>query len=377
MSILNKTYFAFLSFGVIMGLIFPIYAQFFVVWKPGMFRWFVAGCITAGSMIGLVNIFIVRKMLIKVIEKSSKVASELEQGNLAVVADSSDSDCTIGSFTRSLAGMKNHWCSMIGSVKQSVTQVSNFVDILAKANQNTQLALKEVEKTSEITNLSFQETSYKVSEISDQGQLLRDSVDAIMIETQEATKSAQQSSKSMDSVSQAFQAVYESTNEIGGLMGALTDIASQTNLLSLNAAIEAAKAGEAGKGFAVVAEEVRNLAERSNSTAAKSQGLIEASDNNMAASKGVISEIQTVLKDMIDHIGQINIEVSAVSGRIGDQKAMLFEINRLASASGDVSALAEKALAQLQENAQSVNDTAQKLEDVASQLTLDVDHFKL
>ena len=70
-------------------------------------------------------------------------------------------------------------------------------------------------------------------------------------------------------VSEGIQALSVKSERIGGIVGTITGIAEQTNLLALNAAIEAARAGEQGRGFAVVAEEVRKLAEESQSAAAE------------------------------------------------------------------------------------------------------------
>lgn len=93
------------------------------------------------------------------------------------------------------------------------------------------------------------------------------------------------SNTKMQELKEAISEISKCSGEIRNIIGAIEDIASQTNLLSLNASIEAARAGEAGRGFAVVAEQVKNLAEQSTNAAGETTSLIE--NTIQAVEKGI------------------------------------------------------------------------------------------
>lgn len=142
-----------------------------------------------------------------------------------------------------------------------------------------------------------------------------------------AKSNAENSSAIVNSAIEAMDRIKTSSHEIANIIGVIDEISFQTNLLALNAGVEAARAGDAGRGFAIVAQEVRNLAQRSASSAKEIKELITASSGQVATGVKLVNETGAALEAIALEVHEVNGHVTAIVDTTREQSHRLQEIN--------------------------------------------------
>ncbi|BDU77676.1 methyl-accepting chemotaxis protein [Mesoterricola sediminis] len=185
----------------------------------------------------------------------------------------------------------------------------------------------------------------------------------------EASESAAGASQASASESdKAMEAIQESSGQVGRITGVIADIARQTNLLSLNAAIEAAKAGAQGKGFAVVAEEIRKLAERSAVAAKEISSLVGESAERVRLGIQAVALVNDGLDTIQGHIRENGAQVRDIAGAMGDQSDLTRRLLTHLEAMGTLTERHGSATTELVATMQETNRTAEELAFLATEL---------
>lgn len=299
----------------------------------------------------------------------------------------------IGKIARSLDGVKNSLSGMIGQVSDASVQLkqssSDFSVKFGDITENitsTNAAVEEIAKGTSSLAGDAERVSQKVRELGDiidieksETEKLDSSVDVMMKHSNNASECIDKLYKITEVTNAAIQMVSDQTRQtnesavrINEMVEIIKSMASQTNLLSLNASIESARAGEAGRGFAVVADEIRKLAEESAGSAAEIEGVVseltrnaEVSADRMNEVTANVSEQQKQLQETRSSFknlyGEINM-VDEVAQTISKQTEILDELKSV------VSDLVENLVSVVEQSSSSAEETSASMQVVSDSI---------
>lgn len=234
-----------------------------------------------------------------IISDLSRLMDEMAAGNFKIKTDIEDK--YVGKFVNlkdAIRNMNRKMDATLKSVDESSQQVTVGSENLAQSAQ--ELAEGATEQAGAVEEL--QATIATLTEqIADTADNLQKTSDKAV----DHAKNADASKVEMNSLMEAMQRISDTSKKIENIISDIESIASQTNLLSLNAAIEAARAGEAGKGFAVVAEQIRMLADQSAQSAVDTRTLIEGALNEIEEGNTVAMKVAESMDSVVQGINDI------------------------------------------------------------------------
>lgn len=296
----------------------------------------------------------------EVVEDIDQLLAEFAKGNFD--AKSRNIEVYRGNFSEILSKLEETETGLsqtISNVQESSNQVSAGADQLAQSAQG--LAEGATDQAA-----ALEELTSSVNEVAEHVAENTKSTDRVHDQAKEVAIKADSGTAKMKELIESMKHISDTTNDIQAVIGKIESIASQTNLLSLNASIEAARAGEAGKGFAVVAEQIKELAEESAASAEETRVMLTNSLNQVEIGSNVADQTSQFMAEMIGQLDVVVMEVAKIR-QVSDQQAE--SVKQISQAVEQVSSVVQSNSAtseQVSATSQELSASAEGLDEMIS-----------
>lgn len=331
-SLLRKLLISFLVLGFVVGAIFPFYAEIFVNFKPGMYAGFFAGCLVAGVMIGIVNYFLVKMILLSKLARIADVANAISNKDVSLEC-TMESDDVVGDIIDSFNRMAKTLRELVQTMQVEAAGLHSSVHDLKEsaldASSGLQQQLGTVEQVVSAVNQMFVKSEDVANSTADTAKATEEADEhgnTAKLVIVEAMCAVDELAEMVQTATDVVSKLESDSANIGNVLAVINGIAEQTNLLALNAAIEAARAGEQGRGFAVVADEVRMLATRTQQSTQEITGITESLLSGTQKAVASMSTGKESAQQGVDLTEQAVEALAIISGAIGTVKNMNVQI---------------------------------------------------
>ena len=301
-----------------------------------------------------------------IIEDIDYCLAEMANGNYTVTSKYPDK--YVGEYAGIIAAFRQ----MNHQMNDTLRQINDASNQVSAGSNNLAQAAQSLAEGATDQSASVQELQATIANIAEGVAKTSENTIASYQQASKYADEADHSHSEMESMMNAMHRINETSQNIGNIISEIEDIASQTNLLSLNASIEAARAGEAGRGFAVVADQIRKLAEQSTQSAVDTRQLIEGSlaevDAGNKAAQRAFKSIESIISG-IKSIAQSSQELSEISKEQSSSMLQVEQgINQISEVVQSNSATAEETSATSQE----LSAQATTLNNLISQFQLKI-----
>lgn len=349
----------------------------------------IAGAVVA--VVGFFFVFITAKQISSPVRKASQLVTELSE---------SDGDLTkrinirieneVGTLSRGLNLFLSKTHEIVKDTCESLEILRKSAEINSDLSEKTRGSVDKQERDVEEVTSAINEMTRATAEIATNctdtaksAQQALGTVTKCASGMDDAVGSLRELTHNMELATQQVDELESATQGISGIVEVISDISEQTNLLALNAAIEAARAGEQGRGFAVVADEVRNLATRTNQSTTEINELIETLAKNSSSAVQAMrvgakmcnenmkraASSQAQLREVVETTEQINGATITIAAAVEEQNVVATEVSRNVNNIND-------AIHDVSDIAHQTNDQSSRIKDVTDILQRKLNQFK-
>jgi methyl-accepting chemotaxis protein len=328
--------------------------------------------------------------LIQRLTELEAVLTRVGQGDFTQALDNRRQDSEIGRIVGGYNQMREQVCGLLGQVKETGGHTRQHVDTVVAAAHAASDGVRQQHENLDQVATAMNEMSATVAEVARHAAHAAESARNADGCAKAGQKAVQRSAELIGALSSQMtesagqmNALRAETEGVGKVLEVITGIAEQTNLLALNAAIEAARAGEAGRGFAVVADEVRTLASRTQQSTGEIQAMIQRLQGGAQQAVVALQGSNQLVRENLSHIEEANEVLCSIVVAVDSISAMNTQIATAAEEQSqvaqdidqrvtEISSLAERS----RDDARSVMQASERIQGEVQELNGHLDQFR-